>query len=57
MKQEKLKKLEKTSWKVGSVDEFLDLSPKELELIEKRRALKKQGDGCKELKKRKIIEG
>ncbi len=34
MKKEKKIKLEATGWKVGSVDEFLALSPEEAEYIE-----------------------
>lgn len=34
MKETKRKKLEKSGWKVGSVDEFLDLSQHELQYIE-----------------------
>ena len=39
MKATKRKKLEKSGWKVGSVDEFLDLSPDEVAYIEMKIAL------------------
>ncbi|MCK4546974.1 MAG: XRE family transcriptional regulator [Candidatus Eisenbacteria sp.] len=39
MKTAKRKKLEKKGWKVGSTDEFLDLSPEEAEYIEMKLAL------------------
>lgn len=39
MKASKQKKLENAGWKVGSVDEFLDLSPEESAYIELKLAL------------------
>ena len=46
MKASKRKKLESSGWKVGSADEFLDLTPEEVEYIELKlnlsRTLKRQ---------------
>ncbi len=39
MKSSKREKLEKTGWKVGTVDEFLSLSPEESAFIEMKLAL------------------
>jgi len=39
MKMEKQKKLEKAGWKIGSADEFLDLTPEESALVSIRLAL------------------
>ena len=38
---EKKKKLEANGWKVGSADEFLQLTPEEVEYIESKLTLKK----------------
>lgn len=39
METKKKKKLEAAGWKVGSAEDFLDLSPKEMEFIEVKLAL------------------
>ena len=39
MKASKQKKLEKAGWKVGSADDFLNLSPEEMKYIEMKLAL------------------
>lgn len=39
MEEAKRKRLEKTGWKVGTVSEFLDLSPEETAVIEIKLAL------------------
>ena len=39
MKKTKGKKIEAAGWKVGSVEEFLDLSPEEITFIEMKLAL------------------
>ena len=39
MKMEKQKKLEKAGWKIGSADEFLDLTPEESALVSIRLVL------------------
>ena len=41
MNPEKKKKLEAKGWKVGSADEFLQLTPEEVEYIESKLTLKK----------------
>ncbi len=41
MKTTKRKRLESSGWKVGTVGEFLDLSPEEAQIIEVRLALSK----------------
>ncbi len=41
MNPEKKKKLEAKGWKVGSADEFLRLTPEEVEYIESKLTLKK----------------
>jgi hypothetical protein len=41
MESTKRQKLEAAGWKVGSVTEFLQLSPKEAAIIETRLALRK----------------
>lgn len=48
MKLSKRRKLEKAGWKVGSVDEFLDLSPEESTYVEMKLALSRS------LKERRI---
>lgn len=50
MNPEKRKKLEAAGWKVGTADEFLQLTPEEKELVELRLSLSKR---AKELRKRK----
>ncbi len=48
MQEDKKAKLEAAGWKVGTVDQFLDLSPEESEYIELRLRL---GDAVKKLRK------
>lgn len=48
MKVSKQRKLEKAGWKVGTVDEFLDLTPEESAYVEMKIALSKS------LKQRRI---
>lgn len=48
MDEEKKKRLEERGWKVGTVKEFLDLTPDEEAYIEMRLAL---GDAVRELRK------
>lgn len=50
MNPEKRKKLEAAVWKVGTTEEFLQLTPEEKELVELRLSLSKR---AKELRKRK----
>jgi len=50
MNPEKRKKLEAAGWKVGTTEEFLQLTPEEKELVELRISLSKR---AKELRKRK----
>jgi len=50
MNPEKRKKLEAAGWKVGTTEEFLQLTPEEKELVELRLSLSKR---AKELRKRK----
>ena len=52
MRQSKRKALEKKGWKVGSAEDFLDLSDEELALIELKIAL---GNALKERRKRKRL--
>ena len=51
MKVSKRRKLENAGWKVGSVDEFLELSPEEFAYVEMKLALSKF------LKERRIKKG
>jgi DNA-binding XRE family transcriptional regulator len=54
MKHEKRKRLEVAGWRVGTVDEFLGLSPEEAEYIDLRIRL---GDAVKRLRqKRKLTQ-
>ena len=48
MKASKQKKLEKAGWKVGSADDFLNLSPEEMKYIEMKLAL------CESVKRKRI---
>lgn len=50
MNPEKRKKLEAAGWKVGTTEEFLQLTPEEKELVELRISLSKR---AKELRTRK----
>lgn len=52
MKKEKVKKLEKQGWKVGSVTDFLQLSREEAEYIEMKLAL---SNYFQELRKKKHL--
>lgn len=52
MKQKKRKRLEDAGWKVGSAEEFLDLSPEETEYIDLRIRL---GDAVKRLRQEKEL--
>lgn len=49
MQEDKKAKLEAAGWKVGTVDQFLDLSPEESEYIELRLRL---GDAVKQLRQK-----
>lgn len=52
MEQAKKKKLEAAGWKVGTVQEFLNLTPEETAYIELRLRL---GDAVRKLRKRKRL--
>ncbi|NTU44683.1 MAG: hypothetical protein HGA99_04045 [Chlorobiaceae bacterium] len=45
MKKEKQIKLEATGWKVGTVEEFLALSPEEAEYVERKANDRLKGSG------------
>lgn len=52
MKATEKKRLERAGWRVGTVEEFLDLSPEEAELVEMKLAL---GDLLKRRRLRKRL--
>ncbi len=52
MRAEKRRRLEAKGWKIGTVDEFLSLTPEEAALVEIRLKL---ADGVRELRKRRRL--
>jgi DNA-binding XRE family transcriptional regulator len=52
MRAEKRRRLEAKGWKIGTAEEFLDLSPQEAALVEIRLKL---ADGVRDLRKRRRL--
>ncbi len=50
MNQTKRERLEANGWKVGTVEEFLELTPEESALIEIKLALSRKLRGCRQAK-------